>query len=170
MNISWKFAVADSTWWGGFLEILVQSVKRSLRKILFRSTKNYEETVTEIEGIINCSSLTYLYNDNAVEVVTPSDLTYGRRLLAKPVNDKPNNFNLENLTRTYFNLTLLEPLKIEYSKELREYHRCRKEVDTRINAGDIALVEYPVFKRNYWKLGKLPDLSRDTMRELEPQQ
>ena len=62
-------------------------MKRSLRKILFRSTVNYEKLVTivtEIEGIINCRPLTYIYNDNA-EVVTPNHLIYGRRLLSKPV-------------------------------------------------------------------------------------
>ena len=55
INISWKFIAAASPWCGGFWERLVQFVKRSLRKILFRSTVNYEELVTivtEIEGII----------------------------------------------------------------------------------------------------------------------
>ena len=102
MNISWKFIVAASPWWGGFWERLVQSVKRSLQKILFRSTVDYEELVTiaiEIEGIINCRPLTYIYNDNTEEVATPSHLIYGRRLLSKPSNDKPDNFNLKNLTR-----------------------------------------------------------------------
>ena len=59
-------------------------MKRSLRKILFRSTVNYEEIltiITEIEGIINCRPLTHIYNDNTEEVVTPSQLIYGRRLL-----------------------------------------------------------------------------------------
>ena len=77
-------------------------MKRSLRKILFRSTVNYEELVTivtEIEGIITCRPLTYIYNDNAEEAVTPSHLIYGRQLLSKPSNDKPDNFNVENLTR-----------------------------------------------------------------------
>ena len=45
MNISWKFIVATSPWWGGFWERLVQSVKRSLWKILFRPTVKYEELV-----------------------------------------------------------------------------------------------------------------------------
>ena len=115
---------------------------------LFRSTVNYEETVTivtEIEGIINCRPLTYIYNDNTEEVVTPSHLIYGRRLLSKPSNDKPDNFNLENLTRRMKYLhTLIQHYwnrwKLEYLNELREYHRCGKE-DTRINVGDIVLVE-----------------------------
>ena len=45
--------------------------------------------------------------------------------------------------------------KIEYLNKLPEYHRCRKEVDALINVGDIVLVEDPVLKRNYWKLGKI---------------
>ena len=86
MNISWKFIVPASPWWGGFWERLVQSVKRSLRKTLFRSTLNYEEpvtVVTEIEGIINCRPLIYTYNDNTEEVVTFSHLIYGLPLLSK---------------------------------------------------------------------------------------
>ena len=70
MGISWKFIVAALPWWGGFLVRLVQFVKRSLRKILFRSTVKFEELVaivTETVRIINCRSLTYLYNDNTKE-------------------------------------------------------------------------------------------------------
>ena len=116
MNISWKFNVAASPWWGGFWERLVQSVKRSLRKILFRPTVNYEElvtVVTEIKGTINCRPKTYIYNDNTEEVVTPSHLIYGRRLLSKPSNDKPDNFNVENLTRRmkYLHTLIQEPVE-----------------------------------------------------------
>ena len=74
-NISWKFIVAAFPWWGAFWESLAQSVRRSLRKILFRSTVNYEELVTivsEMKGIINCRPLTHLYHDNTEEVVTSS--------------------------------------------------------------------------------------------------
>ena len=63
MKISWKFIAAASPWQGGFRESQVQSAKRSLRKILFRSTVHYEELVTivtEIGGIINCRPLTYI--------------------------------------------------------------------------------------------------------------
>ena len=65
--MSQKFIVAASPWWGGFSERFVQSVKRSLRKILFPSTVKYEKLmtiVTEIEGMINCRPLSYNDNDN----------------------------------------------------------------------------------------------------------
>ena len=85
------------------------------------------------------------------EVVTPSHLIYGRRLLSNPSNDKPNNFNLENLTRRMKYLhTLIQHYwnrwKLEYLNELREYHRCGKEKYTRITVGDIVLVEDPTLK------------------------
>ena len=38
---------------------------------------------------------------------------------------------------------------------MREYHRCGKEEDTRVNIGDIVLFEDPTLKQNYWKLGKI---------------
>ena len=87
--------------------------------------------VTEIEGIINCRPLTYIYNDNTEEVVTPSHLIYGRRLLSKLGIDKPNNFNAENLTgRMKYLHTLIQHYwnhwKLEYLNKLREYHRCGK--------------------------------------------
>ena len=116
---------------------------------MFRSTVDYEELVTivtEIEGIINCRPLTYIYNDNTEEVVTPSHLIYGRRLLSKPSNDKPDNFNEKNLTSGMKYLhTLIQHYwkqwKLKYLNELREYRRWGKEEDTRINVGDIALAE-----------------------------
>ena len=113
--------------------------------------------------MINCRPLTYIYNGNTEEVVTPSPLIYGRRLLSKPRNDKPNNFNEENPTLGMKYLhTLIQHYwnqwKLEYLNELREYHRSGKEEDTRVNVGDIVLAEDPALKRNYWRLGKITEL------------
>ena len=85
MRVKWKFIVEASPWWGGFWERLVQTVKRSLRKVLFRSSVNYEELLTiliEIEGIMNSRPLTYDYSDDIEEVVKPSHLLTGKRLLS----------------------------------------------------------------------------------------
>ena len=48
LGVKWKFIVEASPWWGGFWERLVQTVKRSLRKIIFRASINYEEVLTII--------------------------------------------------------------------------------------------------------------------------
>ena len=40
LHVQWQFIVEASPWWGGFWERLVQTVKRSLRKGLFRSSVN----------------------------------------------------------------------------------------------------------------------------------
>lgn len=48
--------------------------------------------------------------------------------------------------------------KLECLNELPEYHRCRIKEDTRIDVADIALVEDPTLKRNYWESGKITKL------------
>ena len=61
----------------------MQSVKRSLRKILLRSSVNYEELntiIVEIEAIVNSRPLTYICDDEVEEVLTPSHLLLGKRL------------------------------------------------------------------------------------------
>ena len=77
---------------GGFWEGLVHSTKRILRKALFRATVTYEELLTlivEIEGILNCRPITYVYNDEFSEPLTPSHLIYEYRILStKSINDQ----------------------------------------------------------------------------------
>ena len=60
---------------------------------------------------------------------------------------------LHTLTQHYQNRW-----KLEYLNEVRQYHRCGKEVDTSINVADTVLVENTALKRNYWKLGKITKL------------
>ena len=84
-EIDWKFILAVSPWWGGFYERMVQTVKRSLRKILRRSSVTYDELNTiiiEIEAVINSRPLCYIYTDEVDEVLTPSHLFMGRRLIS----------------------------------------------------------------------------------------
>ena len=74
LRIKWQYSVEATPWWGGFLERLVQTVKRSLRKILFRASVTYEELETvlvNVEGIVNSCPLTYIYDDDVEEVITP---------------------------------------------------------------------------------------------------
>ena len=88
IHADWKFILQASPWWGGFWERLVQSVKRCLRKTLGKSKLNYEELYTvivEIESVLNSRPLCYIYDDEIDDVITPSHLMHGRRILQSHV-------------------------------------------------------------------------------------
>jgi len=98
-NITWEFIPEKTPWWGGFWERLVQMVKKPLRKILGKASVSYDELltiITEIEGVLNCRPLCYQYSDQIEEVITPSHLMFGRRILSR---DDYNN-ELEHYTET----------------------------------------------------------------------
>ena len=119
-----------------------------------------------MEGIINCRPLTYIDKDNTEEVVVGSHIIYRRWLLSKHSNDKPDNFNAENLIRPMEYLHRVvqhysNHWKLDYLSELCEYHRCGKEEDASINVGAIVIVEDPTIKGNYLKLEKIIKLIKD---------
>lgn len=62
-RISWNFIIERAPWWGGFWERLVRSIKRPFKKVLGRSTPNFEElrtVIVEIESVINARPITYM--------------------------------------------------------------------------------------------------------------
>ena len=63
LGIKWQFIVEAAPWWGGFWETLLETVKQSLRSILFKSTVTYDDLETiiiQIESIINCKFSVYV--------------------------------------------------------------------------------------------------------------
>lgn len=70
---------------GGFWERLIQSVKRSLKKVLGQTTLNFDQPNTllvEVERVINSRPLTYVEDDTSGTsyVLSPSHLIYGRKI------------------------------------------------------------------------------------------
>ena len=65
-DINWKYILPLSPWWGGFYKSLIYIVKSRL------SYKELSAITTEVEGVINTRSLTYLYDDNGITAITPS--------------------------------------------------------------------------------------------------
>ena len=54
-GVTWKFIVERATWWGGFWQHLIQTVKCTLNKVIGRSCLSFQELNTllvEVEGIV----------------------------------------------------------------------------------------------------------------------
>ena len=87
-GIKWKFLVERSPWHGGWWEILVRSVKESLRKVLGKALLSYQElatVLTRIKAVINLRPLTTVSDDiRDLTPITPAHLALGRSLFSVP--------------------------------------------------------------------------------------
>lgn len=171
---TWKFIVPRAPWWGGFWERMVRSVKRCLKKIVGRSTLQFEELATllvEIESVINSRPLTYVYDDQEgiSYALTPAHLVYGRRLATTP-----NASHLEvcsthkTLTRRARNqrhlLTqLINCWRKDYLLNLREFRGSKlKNQQCAVNVGDVVILKDDNVKRVFWKLGRIIELLKSS--------
>ena len=167
-EIEWKFILEVSPWWGGFYERLIQTVKRSLRKTLRRNSASFDELRTiiiEIESVINCRPLCYLYSDEVDEGLTPSHLMMGRRLLSSrktsPTDIYEETKNSLNNRVKYLNSLIShyeKRWKKEYLTELWEYQKNNRLPAKRIKIGDIVLIEEEGLPRSRWRMGKVYEL------------
>ena len=114
LKIKWRFNLERAPWWvGGFFERMIDSLKRCLKKVLKNVRLTYEElltVVTEIELVLNSRPLTYLHFDDAEELLTPSHLAVGRRLMTIPEDctiKEEKESDVELLTRRQRYLILL---------------------------------------------------------------
>ena len=152
-RVEWRFNVPCASWWGGFFEICVKLVKKSLKKILKNAYLTFEEfltILTEIEAVLNSRHLTYSY-DEFGEPLTPSTLILGKRLLTVPdkvdFKDKLEEENSESLNKRACYLSiLLDRFRSRWRKEyltgLREFHNCniKKHLARPVKVGDIVSI------------------------------
>ena len=88
-GISWQYITERAPWHGGCWECMVKSTKCCLKKVLGRTSLNFEALRTilvEVETTINNRPLTYMYDDTegVSYPLTPSDLIYGRKIAVTP--------------------------------------------------------------------------------------
>ena len=139
-----------------------------MRKILRRNSLSYDElltVITEIEAVINCRPLCYLYSDGVEEVLTPSHLIMGRRLISPryiPEEIKEENEQSMN-NRVKYLRTLISHYKMrwkkEYLTELREFQKNNDRSPTKkIKIGDVVLISEDGIPRCRWRMGKVVEL------------
>ncbi|XP_057711992.1 uncharacterized protein LOC130929085 [Corythoichthys intestinalis] len=87
-GVTWKFIAERAAWWGGFWERLVRSVKTCLKRILGKTSLNFEElttTLAEVEAVLNSRPLSYVSSDaSEPQPLTPSHFLVGKRLTSLP--------------------------------------------------------------------------------------
>ena len=151
MGIKWKFIIEASPWWGGFWERLVGSVKRSLRKVLFRASVTYEELYTiivDIEGVINSRPLSYIYEDEVENILTPAHFLLGRRPLSEntePIHDpEVRTSNIQLAKRMAYLKTITDQywarFRNEYLMELRSQHKMGGASTRKVEIGEIVVI------------------------------
>ena len=86
-RIDWRLNLERALWWDVFYERLIGTTKCCPRKVLGNARLNADELLTvlmELETTLNSRPLTYDYDDLGADMLTPSHLIYGRRLLSLP--------------------------------------------------------------------------------------
>ena len=155
---------------GCFYERRVRSVKTPLKKVIGTAKLTYEEMETaliEIEGIINTRPLTYLYDDDVAEPLTPSHLLSGRNLFATPEPESLVESSTATLSRRYkFLQTTLRSMwtkfRHHYLTELREHHmytRRKTNSENVLKIGEVVIIkDDDVRSRCSWRLGRVESL------------
>ena len=107
--------------------------------------------IVEIEGILNCRPITYVYNDEFSKPLTSSHLIYEYRILStKSINDQNETMKMNNLVLViYQNIKyLLKLLESHWNQWTKEHHTTGKNVNSIIKLGDIVFIHNHNAKRN----------------------
>ena len=144
IRVEWKFIPERSPTWGGWWERLIQTVKRSLRKVVGRSALRSSELYTvllEIEAAVNERPLTYVSNESgSISPLTPASFLSIKQPLGAPWVDS----NAESLWKRWRHRVkvandLVKRWRLEYLPTLRQWRNSnRRGIVPRV--GDVALL------------------------------
>ncbi|GFV61972.1 integrase catalytic domain-containing protein [Trichonephila clavipes] len=162
-SISWKFIPPGAPWWGGFWERLIGLLKRILRKVLGRTSLDYQEIETvlcDCESLLNSRPLTYVSDDpNDLCSLTPDLFLKEIRNSSTTDLDRikfPDKTELNK--RLAYRRRLVNDLRVrfrnEYLSQLLQKMRIRTQKYIP-EIGDIVLISNESLKRIDWPLGRI---------------
>ena len=162
LNITWKFNLSRSPWWGGFFERMVGISKKVLYKLLGRSRITFEqmkEIFIEAEVIVNNRPLCYMEDDIQLPVLTPNMIIHGTSItLPEECVDDDPPYGQHAVQRLYqhqerLKIALWKRWKTEYLAALRERHQCSKKTPPNISIGDVVQLKEDTKNRGEWRIG-----------------
>lgn len=160
-NTKWRFIPPGAPHMGGSWERMVQSVKKTLSKIIVSRTPSDEllqSMLIEVENIVNSRPLTYLPLDSDQdEALTPNHLLLGSSNGIKPISE----FNDENAvlrqnwldSQRYANIFWKRWL-VEYLPTITRRSKWMQPVKP-IEVGDLVIIVDDQNPRNCWPRGKV---------------
>jgi hypothetical protein len=157
ISAKWSFIPERAPTWGGWWERMIQTVKRSLRKVVGRTSLTSAELFTvlvEVEGAINERPLTYVSDEvNSVSPLTPAHFLRVQQPLGAPwVFPNANALNRSWRYQCKVASELTSRWKLEYLPTLRQW-RGRDSAGIEPKVGDVVLVsEGP---KGAWPLGRI---------------
>lgn len=162
-RISWRFNPPSASWWGGFFERMVQTVKRVLRRILGKASLNLEELYTmlcECESQINSRPITYISGNNEdPSPLTPALFLQDIQTWETPDCDVIDRDNLNR--RLKYRQSLRDQLRVRFRSEYLgcltwAHRRGTREPDV----GEVVLVGSDDMKRLNWPLARVEKVIR----------
>ena len=147
-------------------------MKLPLKKVLGKARLSYEEMETvliEVEAVINSRPLTYLYDDDVTDPLTPSHLLSGRNMFIKCGENIASTVIPEDIGKRARCVqkavqSFLSKFKQCYLAELREHHmyqnkRNKISDDKLLKVNDVVLVkdDIPV-PRSSWRIARVDKL------------
>ena len=161
-NLSWKFDLSRSPWWGGFFERMVGLTKGVLFKSLGKARltfKALKEVLLEVEVILNNRPLGYMEDDIQLPALTPHMIIHGTNItLPEEEDDSDAEMNEPAPARLARHLkrckdALWTRWTPEYLRALRERHDSGKRFGCNISIGDIVLIKGEQKNRVLWNKG-----------------
>ena len=146
-------------------------MKLPLRKVLGKARISYEEMETvlfEVEAVINSRPLTYLYDDDVLEPLTPSYLLTGRSITQGACQATSEAVTAQSLMKRVKYLQALIQLfwtqfRSSYLAELRDHHmyqsKCKITSNKSLQVDDVVVVKDDDFApRNTWRIARVESL------------